>query len=131
MEDCHIRANRLGHDYVFTRVKRVFLHQQIGAIHEDVAVQQSANGKKRESHRSSLDHAIQHPSRAVLHLDETRAQRLLKIRSLTIDTQRTGAGFVLGNLSCTNKQIGVQSPASQSDKPKLLESSANDLTQKG
>ena len=94
VENGHIGPDRLGHYYLFARLEGVVLNEQVGSICQHIGAQQPAHGHKREAHRSSLDHAVQHPSSAVLHVDQTGPHGALKVGRRTVGTEGAGTGLV-------------------------------------
>jgi hypothetical protein len=67
VENGNVGANRLCDDDWFARIERIVLDDEVRAVLKDVTVEKATYAKKRDAHRSSLDHAVQHPSSCIFH----------------------------------------------------------------
>ena len=113
VENGHIGPDRLGHHHLFAGLEGVVLDEQVGPVCQHIGAQQPTHGNKREAHRSSLDHAVQHPSSAVLHVDQTGPHGALKVGRRPVGAEGAGAGLVAVDEAGADQQIGVQSAAGQ------------------
>jgi hypothetical protein len=58
VENGNVGTNRLCDDDWFARIERIVLDDEVRAVLKDVTVEKATYAKKRDAHRSSLDHAV-------------------------------------------------------------------------